>query len=333
MPPSLQKQLLERIIASLPRKSDAVDKLSDLLHLGKDAIYRRIRGDTLLAPDEMSLLAREFNISLDALVFQQTDSVFFSFNGLATPISHVDEYLTGVRDTLLSLGRVKGAEVFLSSPEIPVFHLCYFPELIGFKLFVWARTVWNLEQFQNCHYDPDLVSPETSGICREILNAYHRLPTTELRSVNFFDSTLDQIESCAAAGAFADEKAPLLLCDRLEELAAHLCVMARHGRKFNINTFAPDSGSRFELYHSEVNLSSDAIFLSSPDASVVYSSFGNPHYLKSADPRICTFTGDWFRKAVAASTPLGKQADQAREFFFNKIRRRIDFAREAIVGG
>ena len=75
-----QTRLLEQIAKKYQRKSEAVDILSSLLSIGKDAVYRRLRGDTLLTPDEISLLAKEFYISLDSLVLDNTSSVFFNFS-------------------------------------------------------------------------------------------------------------------------------------------------------------------------------------------------------------------------------------------------------------
>ena len=66
----LQTRLLEQISNKYQRKSEAVDILSNLLSIGKDAVYRRLRGDTLLTPDEIGQLAKAFDISLDAFVFE-----------------------------------------------------------------------------------------------------------------------------------------------------------------------------------------------------------------------------------------------------------------------
>ena len=44
-----------------------VDVVSDLLGIGTDAAYRRIRGSKLLDFEETVLLSRHFNISLDSV--------------------------------------------------------------------------------------------------------------------------------------------------------------------------------------------------------------------------------------------------------------------------
>ena len=69
--PTLQEQLFDIILNRFPRRVDAVEALCHLLHLAKDPIYRRLRGDTPLLPQELALLAQHFGISLDALIIGQ----------------------------------------------------------------------------------------------------------------------------------------------------------------------------------------------------------------------------------------------------------------------
>ncbi|HMR43451.1 MAG TPA: helix-turn-helix transcriptional regulator, partial [Saprospiraceae bacterium] len=79
MAQNIQNQIFELILNRFPKKSDAVEELSQLFSIGKDAIYRRMRGESVLTPDELQKLAVKFNISLDALAFENKNSVFFTF--------------------------------------------------------------------------------------------------------------------------------------------------------------------------------------------------------------------------------------------------------------
>ena len=48
---NLQAQLFEIIETRYAKRSDAVPELCELLNLGQDAVYRRMRGDTYIPPD------------------------------------------------------------------------------------------------------------------------------------------------------------------------------------------------------------------------------------------------------------------------------------------
>ena len=60
----LQETILDNILKRFPKKSAAVKELADLLDTGQNAVYRRIRGESILTPREIALLARHYNICL-----------------------------------------------------------------------------------------------------------------------------------------------------------------------------------------------------------------------------------------------------------------------------
>ena len=70
MSTNLQQALFDQIISRFPNKTAAVAEISEVLGLGRDPVYRRMRGDTILTPDELSELSRTFHISLDELIFE-----------------------------------------------------------------------------------------------------------------------------------------------------------------------------------------------------------------------------------------------------------------------
>ena len=90
---NLQNKIFDNILLRFPKKSDAIDAIAHLLDMGKDSVYRRLRGDTFLTPDELVKLARHFHISIDAMMFDQTDTVFFIFNMFSKPVRSFEDYV------------------------------------------------------------------------------------------------------------------------------------------------------------------------------------------------------------------------------------------------
>ena len=114
----LQSQLFDEILGKFPKKSTAVDTLSKLLGTGKDAIYRRFRGDTLLTPDEISLLCTEFNLSIDSFIYDKSDSVFFTFNPFTYEINNFKDFLLPIYNDLAAISKLPNTKVFYASAEI-----------------------------------------------------------------------------------------------------------------------------------------------------------------------------------------------------------------------
>ena len=79
---NLQKQIFEAVLSKYTSKAEAVEALSQLFALGQDAIYRRLRGDSMLTPEQIVVLTKEYNLSLDTLIYEEVDNVLFKFNTL-----------------------------------------------------------------------------------------------------------------------------------------------------------------------------------------------------------------------------------------------------------
>ena len=325
----LQEELLNRIMGRFDRKADAVKELSDHFGVGKDAIYRRLRGDTLLTPDEILALSKKYNISLDGILFEDLDTVFFSFNAFSKEIMNFDDYLASVEQNLDQFGQIKDAKVYFNSNEIPFFYYCFFPELISFKLYVWGRNIWNMEYLQEQTFHTGVIPFHAIEMSETILKKYLSLSTTEMWSLNLFDNTLNQIEYYANTGGFKEETDALLLCDKLVQLAEHFSQMAAASKKLALHTKVGGYGN-FTLYQNEMISTNNFIYVKSPRIKALFTVFGSPNYLRSSDERICKYTEEWLDKIEARSTPLTNHADRDRNWFFKGIKRRIDHTRTRI---
>ena len=327
---NLQRQIFERILQNFIKKSSAVESISKLLGIGKDAVYRRFRGDTLLTPDELVLLCRKFNISMDRYIYDDADTIFFKYNPISRPIEHVDDYFSFICNDLESITKLPNAEVFYASSEIPIFYYCSSPELISFKLYVWGRTIWNLQYLQNQSFHFDLFSHQTLALATNMSSLYNKIPSTELWSNQIVDYTLSQIEYVAKSGGFKDKSDALLIYSKLEELMDHLKNMAYHGKKFRPNQ-SPEFGTEFQLYHNEMVYTNNTILVRSKNGHTIYSSYCNPNFLKSSDENLYRQTNEWFQHLFQKSNSISKHSEKERNWFFNKLKTKIASSREHII--
>lgn len=328
--PGLQEQLFEQILGRYPRKSDAVEALCHLLHTTKDPVYRRLRGDTVLSPEEVTLLARYYQISLDSLIFNQTDTVVCNFNAFSRPISSFEDYLSTFLTDFEQLRRLPNVHFYYASAEIPVMTYNFFPELICFKLYIWGRTTWNLGYLHQRPFDFDLLTPPAQRLSKTILDHYLGIPGTELWSLNIADNTLAQIEYHVHAGGFRQPADALLLCDKLLEWAAHMKKMAESGRKFTYGGAPSDTAAPLHLYQNEIVYTNNTALLTSDLGNAVYSAFSNPNFFKSTDARLCTYMQDWFASVIAKSNLISQSNEKQRDWFFQGLSKKIERVKQQI---
>lgn len=329
-PDQLQQALLEQIISSFKKKSDAVERISELLHLGKDAVYRRLRGVTLLTPDEIQLLATAFGISVDNLIFRNTDSLIFTMNALSGKIQSFRDFFDDLSTNVQELTALKDVFIYYPTNEIPLFYFFFFPELLEFKLYVWGKHIWDFDYLNNQPFGKNLIPQDLHTKGQQTLQRWLKIDSAEMWSVNLFDNTLNQIEFHAAIGSFEHYADAFALCDALSSLSDHLSEMAAAGKKFKPGS-APATGGGFELYHNEMVSAYNTIYLTSPSARMVYVTFGSPNFIKSTDARICDFTENWTKTILQKSIPISTRAEGERKRFFQMINRRIDQTRKRLT--
>jgi len=327
---TLQDKIFENIQSKFSKRSELVEELSGLLGIGKDAVYRRLRGDTLLTPDEISHLALQYNISLDILVHEKKDKVLFTYNSFSKKINNYTDYLIDVRDQAQRVSKIPNAKAYYASYDIPFLYFCFFPELVSFKLFVWGLTIFEFDYLKKETFDFNVISYPDMKIIEEITHAFKAFHSTELWSLNIIDNTLNQIEYFVSSGKFKNENDALILCDKLIALTEHWQSMAEHGQKFLPGT-SPDTGrGSFDLYHNELLITSSTILVTSPTIKMLYAIFVNPNYLFCTDSNFGTYQEEWFKKAISKSESISKHAERKRNRFFNTLRQKINNGKSRI---
>ena len=328
---TLQHQLLEEILNRFPKRAAAVEELAKLFGVQKDAVYRRLRGDTLLTPDEIALLTKSYNLSLDSLVYEASSTVFFNYTAFSNTVNNVGDYLNGVLNDLQQVSQLPEVKVYYVSYEIPFFYYTFFPELISFKLYIWGRTVWDFDYLKDRPFDFDIISYPDEQVIKDILKSFLSLDTTEIWSVNIIDNTLSQIEYITNTNGFKNPEDAYILCDKIKSLVEQWRKMAEHGKKFPLGNYSDEMArGEFNLYQQELLISSNTILVTSPVTKIVFPIISNPNYLRSNDQRMCDYQEEWFRKAITKSTNLSSQNEKSRALFFNIMERKIAATRRRI---
>ena len=326
----LQIYILKEIESRFPRRADAVDRMVNLLHLQKDGIYRRIRGETILTPDEIEILVKAFKLSLDKYIFKQSDSVVFTFNPFSHKVKNFGDYLDGIHQDLMVLSQLPKVHISDAWAEIPFFYYIFYPELLSFKFYVWGRTIWQFDYLQNLKFDIDIIPTPVIQQAQQVLETYCAIPSTQLWSLNIIDNTLNQIEYFSNAGGFNNPQDAILLCNRLMQLTDHMELMATHGKKMALNNPLESGGAPLKLYHNEMIYTNNTIFVESAVGRYIYTTFGNPNFLKTSDDRMCNYTHEWFENIIAKSRLISSQGEGGRRFFFDRLRKRIDIVKKRV---
>jgi len=330
MQKTIQDKLLEKVLTNFTTRAEAVKSLSMLLGVGQDAIYRRLRGDTLLTPVEISILAKKFHISIDSFIFEETSTVFCTFNSFQKEIKDVRTYLESIHSIMSSVKDLRDTKLVYATSDIPLFVYFFNKKILQFKFYIWGRTIWNLDYLDNIPFDFNIIPIPTLQLADDMSRYYSNLPSTELWTTSIFDNTLQQILYHAKSGSFTNIEDALALCDEMKNLTDHLQNMAKHGKKF-LPGSSPDSAvGSFDLYHNEMVYTNNTILFDTVKGKAIFSSYTNPNFLKINDQRLSDFTEDWMGKIKARSIKISELGEKHRHWYFNRLKKKIEIVKNKI---
>ncbi len=326
----LQQIIIDQILGHFDKKAEAVVFLSQLLGLSQDGVYRRLRGETLLTPDEMYTLSKEFKISIDNIINQDEQNLIFSFNAFEQPVTNFGTYMDQLLLTAKGILQLPEVELYYTAQELSIIFLPSFPRLFAFRMYVYGLTYWKFEHLQDQKFDFDLVPASVLEKGKEVVRAYNSINSHELWDLSLIDNTLNQIEYLATIDRFRNMEQIKILCLDLIAVIEHLKNMARHGKKFMRDAQPSEEGAVFDLYYNEFASTNDSLLFSSPEKKFLFTSFGSPDFLRTDNQRFCQHLEDWFKTIIARSTSISMHSERKRDWFFRHLEKKINTTREKI---
>ncbi|MCB0532733.1 MAG: hypothetical protein H6574_13720 [Lewinellaceae bacterium] len=319
---ALASHLIKEIRHRLPENMELAKNLEPLLEVGRSALYKRLRGALAFTPDELVVLARHFQISMDKFVLDQPGIVALEFPVLTEPVHSSAAFLSRVEQQLQVALNLPEPTLFYASAEIPLF--CYFryPELTAFKLYMWSRTTWLLPEFEHQKFSFSNFPNKTEILKRSeaILRHYCDLPSCEFWTLHMLENTLNQIDFLAYEGGFAEPEMAKLLHEQLGSLISWQQQMAERGCKID-NTNR--EGAKLLVYHNEIAHTNNTLLVQSATHRQAFFTFDNPNFGTSSSPVFCNYTADWFNRLQRCSIRMSREGEKQRFRFFEKLQHRL----------
>lgn len=218
--------LNRRIEELFERKANAVEKLSEYLHLGNHAIYRRLKGETPFTLEEACILASKLNISLDALAFSRDEVALCTPNFYNDQPNSFSKFLKDLLRKFESIMHLEDVKMYYTSKGLPFFLYLIQPELLAFKLFVWEVGSWNSDRINGKQFDFNMLSTEDLMLAKKIYKCYCHIPSFEAWNSAILDSTFEQIQYIDDIGLFKNRNVKYELLNALDAVVDRASKMA-----------------------------------------------------------------------------------------------------------
>ena len=311
--------LFNLIQKKLPANLALVDTVSDILGVGYDAVYRRMRGEKPISLEETIKLCRHFNISMNSFV-SETHKTHIQCHYSPLHLDKLQDNLTFIQDMSENINNVKlipGSEIILSAVDIPLFNIFPYRELTLFKFFSWSKSMhgyaadYELFIKEIEHFDV------LSYKYEKIVKGYQLVPSSEIWMDNTIDTILRLLRYHFEMRHFSDEKTPLFLCEQLLDLINTLQKWVEKGTKGEENI-------PFKFYVSETDIANTYILFKNPDKSNCMVRLYTINALNIADEGFCKETEIWLQKSIQQATLISGASEIERFKFFNAQRKKIN---------
>jgi len=316
---NIPRRLFDEIQKNLSKQYVLVDVISEVLDIGSDSAYRRIRCDKLLNISEIYLLCEHFRISFDLLMglrsITQFDCIYRPID-LSIPGEYYN-YMLALSKNLEKLGKSHDSSILMSAMDIPVFYLITQKELTLFKLFTWGQSVYNykgsLDDFMK-----EIDTPEILDCFQKIFKSYSLIPSHEIWTDNTIFTTLRLIGYYIDICGFSSKDLPFLLCEQILNILDRLQKWTESGMK-------DESSTPFYLYVCEMDLENTYILMKQSETANCIVKLFTINSLNIFNEQFCQETEKWLTKLKQRSVLLCDNSEKERFQFFDSQRKKVRY--------
>ena len=315
----LQNIFIQKLKENLPKNVGLAEEMAEILEISTDSAYRRIRGETDLSIDEVYKLTKKYNISVDSVFSNLSDTVTFAYTKLTDSADNFEKYLSRILNHLKLLNTQEERKIVYVAEEVPIFHSFFSQKFIEFKLFYWQRSVLIVPGYQGKKFEFGFVPENLIEIALECSKEYKKVPSVEIWTNETILTATKQLEFYADSGVFKNKSDALEILEEIKKMVEYIETSAESSRKEVSSKL-----ENFQLYSSEVVLGTNCIYAKMPNVSYTYISFNTMNSLTTNNHEFCDETEHWMRNIIKKSTLISGVAEKERYRFFSGMYKNIE---------
>lgn len=308
----LNTVLIEAVRSKLPLQDSLAKTLMDILYIGKEAVYRRLRGEVPFTLSEASIISRRLGISLDQVVgVTCNNNAVFDMNivhhkhPFDTYYSIIDKYVKVIH----MLKEDQSSELGSSSNIIPQTLYLKYSALSKFRLFKW---MYQNENIVCKHFDEMEIPSKLIGKQKEFAGLIQHVRFTDyILDHLIFQHMINDIQYFASVNLIseADKKT---LKEELFQLADDLEELAGKGKS--------EADNIVRIYISNVNIEATYSYMETNSLQLSMIRIYGISSITSQDQGMFNSLKNWILSLKKFSTLISESGELQRIHFFKKQR-------------
>ena len=321
---AVQQLFFQHIKGNLPPHLSLVDEVAEVLDISNDSAYRRIRGEKAISFEEIQKLCSYYKVSLDQFLHLQSDAIIFTGRVDYNSKTIFEDYLQNVYQQLNLIQSFEMKHIYFLMKDIPHFVHFQVPELATFKFYFWMKSILHDESLQKVKFSLDDPRYEKLyPLSKNIIEAYNKVPTTEIWNVESINSTIRQIEFYRDSGLYKNESDVKMLYEKLEELINHIERQAETGVKFNFGTEPNANSTPYRLFVNEFVTLDNTLMAEINNVKLTFINHSVLFFVATRDEKFNESMFTNLHNMMKKSTLISGVGEKERVRFFKILRDKI----------
>ena len=317
MKAELQDHLIAKIRERVPEGISLTNYLSDVLNIGRESVYRRIRGEINFTFDEVATLSQSLEFSIDNLLgVKKEANALFNIHMLQNA-DYIDIYV----NKMLEYGKMfretsakMKTRARISANTLPYFYHISYEALSKLRIYKW---LYQNQKIRPSDKYADFLLPQ------KVLDA-HKTFHKDIQTVrnitvimdnNVFWSVTKDIEYFLKRNLLSDEDLAALKKE-LHTIVNVVEKVATEGVFWG--------GVEIELYISAVDLEATYLHYEYGDKQFSQVRVYSISAIDSFDPEICRIQKQWMESQKRYSVLISNSGEMQRFEYMNKQREYIE---------
>jgi hypothetical protein len=308
--------LIEAMKEKLPLKGKLADMLMDTLYIGKEAVYRRLRGEVPFTLQEAALVSRKLGISLDKIIgISFKSNAMFDMNivDYDDPFESYYNILYKYVRLINTLEDDPNSSLGTSSNIIPQTLYLKHDLLAKFRLFKWMyqNKYIQCKSFEELEFPQKLINIQKDYV--DMTKHFHSIDY--IWDSMIFQHLINDIQYFSSIHLISNEakedikKELFLLTNELEDLATK-------GKTENGNTV--------RIYVSHINFEATYSYVETNNIQLSLIRVYSINSLTTMDNEIFCSLKEWIQSLKKFSTLISESGEMQRIQFFKQQREIID---------
>ena len=311
------KELISKMRERIPREQNLANYLTDTLCMGKEAIYRRLRGEVAFTFDEIATISCSLGISIDQVIGNHlSNRVTFDLN-LLNSQDLLNSYQEIIERYLQIFHFVKGdssTEIYTASNTIPFTLYSSYEYLSKFRLCRW---IYQNGKIKTPNSLAEMQVPE------KVVTAHKKLSDSVKKSgktyfiwdTNIFHSFVKEIKYFAELNLISTTDITHLKKE-LQQLLLDLEHLSVKG-KFN-------DGNELYIYLSNIDFEATYSYITKKDFQISLLRVYSINSMDSQSPHICQMQKNWIQSLKRHSTLISGSGEAQRIAFLEKQKNIVE---------